>query len=136
MPHPLEHVVVLKVMTTKDTKPEAMVAKAINDSIAEVSHLRAKFVVSGSPSHLCRRILITLCTDSLIHTQICKFISFFIGRVGSCKDTNGSSARQGGREGSRSRNSSFNTTASSTGSATASRTNCHTRIISAWCISS
>ena len=55
MPHPLEHVVVLKVMTTKETKPEAMVAKAINDSIAEVSHLRAKFVVSGSKSAYSRR---------------------------------------------------------------------------------
>jgi DNA-directed RNA polymerase II subunit RPB11 len=48
VPHPLEHLVVLKVMTTEETKPEAMVAKAINDCIAEASHLRAKFIVSYS----------------------------------------------------------------------------------------
>ncbi|CAG8484027.1 10172_t:CDS:2 [Diversispora eburnea] len=45
VPHPLEHNVVLKVQTTLDTKPEMMVAKALNDLITEVSYLKQKFVV-------------------------------------------------------------------------------------------
>jgi hypothetical protein len=34
-------------MATEETKPEAMVAKAINDCMAEMSHLRAKFIVGS-----------------------------------------------------------------------------------------
>ncbi|CAG8563145.1 4653_t:CDS:2, partial [Scutellospora calospora] len=43
-PHPLEHNVILKVQTTNDTKPDMMVAKALNDLITEVGYLKQKFV--------------------------------------------------------------------------------------------
>ncbi|RIB27857.1 DNA-directed RNA polymerase [Gigaspora rosea] len=45
VPHPLEHNVILKVQTTNDTKPDMMVAKALNDLIMEVGYLKQKFVV-------------------------------------------------------------------------------------------
>ncbi|CAG8671394.1 23785_t:CDS:2 [Gigaspora rosea] len=44
VPHPLEHNVILKVQTTNDTKPDMMVAKALNDLIMEVGYLKQKFV--------------------------------------------------------------------------------------------
>jgi DNA-directed RNA polymerase II subunit RPB11 len=45
IPHPLEHNVIIRVQTTNETKPEAMVAKALNDLITEVGYLRTKFMV-------------------------------------------------------------------------------------------
>ncbi len=45
VPHPLEHNVIIRVQTTNETKPEDMVAKALNDLITEVSYLRTKFMV-------------------------------------------------------------------------------------------
>ena len=44
IPHPLEHNVIIRVQTTNETKPEAMVAKALNDLITEVGYLRTKFM--------------------------------------------------------------------------------------------
>ncbi|CAG8440703.1 10415_t:CDS:2 [Funneliformis caledonium] len=44
VPHPLEHNVIIRVQTTNETKPEAMVAKALNDLITEVGYLRTKFM--------------------------------------------------------------------------------------------
>jgi hypothetical protein len=35
----------IRVQTTNETKPEAMVAKALNDLITEVGYLRTKFMV-------------------------------------------------------------------------------------------
>ncbi|RIB19565.1 DNA-directed RNA polymerase, partial [Gigaspora rosea] len=45
VPYPLEHNVILKVQTTNDTKPDMMVAKALNDLITEVGYLKQKFVL-------------------------------------------------------------------------------------------
>ncbi|CAG8464024.1 12940_t:CDS:2, partial [Acaulospora colombiana] len=45
VPHPLEYNVVLKVQTTADTKPEMMVAKALNDLITEEELGRARALV-------------------------------------------------------------------------------------------
>ena len=36
--------VIIRVQTTNETKPEAMVAKALNDLITEVGYLRTKFI--------------------------------------------------------------------------------------------
>ncbi|KAG9301765.1 hypothetical protein G9A89_003312 [Geosiphon pyriformis] len=44
MPHPLEHIVTVKVQTVKETAPETMMAKALNDLIGLTGHLRQKFV--------------------------------------------------------------------------------------------
>ncbi|CAG8485732.1 2069_t:CDS:2 [Ambispora gerdemannii] len=44
MPHPLEHHVTVKVQTVKETAPETMMAKALNDLIGLTGHLRQKFV--------------------------------------------------------------------------------------------
>jgi DNA-directed RNA polymerase II subunit RPB11 len=52
VPHPLEHNVIIRVQTTNETKPEAMVAKALNDLITEVGYLRTKFMVHKFDSEL------------------------------------------------------------------------------------
>ncbi|ORX51807.1 RBP11-like subunits of RNA polymerase [Piromyces finnis] len=43
VPHPLEHCIILKVQTTADTTPEAMLMDAFQDLIDEFATLKKKF---------------------------------------------------------------------------------------------
>jgi len=43
VPHPLEHCIILKIQTTPDTTPEAMLMEAFNDLINEFGVLKNKF---------------------------------------------------------------------------------------------
>jgi len=43
VPHPLEHCIVLRIQTTADTTPEAMLMEAFNDLIKEFATLKNKF---------------------------------------------------------------------------------------------